>query len=426
MRSKDDEKHSKFNTSNSMKNSMILIIDDIKFTRESIANVLLSFGFFEKNIIKCDSGHQAIDLLNQYDFDFILADLMMDNGDGFDIIQYLAHTRYKTSLIIMSSLEREIIDISYQIASDKKNTFNMLGAFSKPLKKELLRTLIVDNYAKESKTTLLSKERTLNLSEILSKKSSFNVNSSPFCMFYQPKICSETGKTTSYEALARLYLPEHGILYPDLFLPLLNEKGLMEKFTDLTIELCIADMKKIQTLFDFDFKVSINIAVDVFGLSDFPHRFLTRTTGVSPENLTIEITEEMESNNKSFFMINAARVRMMGFGLSLDDFGAEHSNINRLSNIPFTEVKIDKQYVFSLLDNPKKLILVKMMIKMAKMLSLKVVVEGIESQEIAKKISEFDVDELQGYYFSKPISFNSVVKQLNKDFIFQGNDYVTN
>ncbi len=409
-----------------MNKLIILVIDDIKFTRESINNFLLSFGVLQKNIIKCKNGHQAINLLSQYKFDFIIADLMMDDGDGFDIIQDLARRRYKTSLIIISVLEREIVDISYQVANDKKNTFNMLGAFSKPLGKELLRDLIKNNYNKESKDTLPNKDREVNLSNILSENSSFDASTSPFRMFYQPKVCNKIGKVTSYEALVRLYLPEHGILQPNLFLFLLSKKGLMKKLTYLTVELCVMDIKKIQTQFDIDFKVSINIAVDTFCSADFPYRFLALTSGVAPKNLTIEITEEMESSYKSIFMINASRIRMMGFGLSMDDFGSEYSNINRLYNIPFTEVKIDKEYVIDLFEYPKKFILVKMMVNIANMLNLKVVVEGIETKDIAMKILELGVDELQGFYFSKPISFNSIVNLLSKGDLLQGGDYTIN
>ncbi len=404
-----------------MKNIYVLVIDDVELIRKSIFNHLLSLGLLNSNIVLCASGDEAYYLLNSHQFDFIITDLLMDKGDGFSFIRKLIKINYRTALIVMSSLDKELVDMSYQLTRNAGNNLIMLGSFQKPLRKCQLKALIETNiHISNSLETFplalqAKREKFFKLEDVLCNKMLSDTGDTPFKMYYQPKICSKTGLIKSYEALARLYSPDSGIVPPDIFIPELEKKKLMESFTYLTIKLCVLDIEKIKSTLGIHIKVAINIPTDIFCLEHFPDTFISLTKTVPANNLTIEITESKKENGQDDFMLNASRIRMRNIGLSIDDFGTEHSNLNRLAHIPFTELKIDKLYVMNLSENPKTLILITTIVEMAYKLGLKVVAEGVETSVIARELINIGVDELQGYYYSQPISFNLLINLLVED-----------
>ena len=401
----------------------ILIVDDIEAIRSSILNYLLSFGVLRDNIVLCASGREAEGFLMRNPFDLIILGLM-DKGHGLTLMRWLMEKDYMASLIIMSFLEQELIDLNHQLTQIETHKLTILGTLNKPLCKTQLKLLIEKNASRQQilqrLPSISHKDDIKNeaLEKILCNSIHTDISNSAFNMYYQPKVSTRTGLITGYEALARLSSMEYGIVPPDLFIPILDGKNLMALFTNLTIKLCVQDINKIKARLNKEINVAINIPIEVFCLNNFPDLFSELTKTVPSENLTIEITESNKEHSHIDFILNASRVRMMRFGLSMDDFGTEHSNLERLLNIPFTELKIDKMYIQDLMVNPKKFILVTAITDMARKLGLKVVAEGIETDLVAQKLLDMHIHELQGYFYSKPISFDVLVELIQEDKVF--------
>lgn len=396
---------------NKLHNLRVLLVDDQNFILESITHSLTLLGVEPNNISRCKSANEAIKTINNINipFDFILTDLEMKDGDGFDLITYLMKTNYQSSIAILSAIDPDIVGASYKIA--RNSVLNVLGAFQKPLTNVALEKLLIQWQSFKSPEP----STTANVSEVYVKKLFANTNvfqleNTPFCMFYQPQVHAKTGELKGVEALVRLYSSEYGIMTPALFLPVIDELGLTEQFDKLCIELCLEDIKTKPLVFTESLTVSINVSAQVFSLSSFVNYFIECSKGVDANRLIIEITENHNILHQHNLMINASKLRMHGYGLSIDDFGSKHSNLDRLSHIPFTELKIDRDYVLDILKNPKHSLLVKGVVNMAKMLNLNVVIEGVETEAIALELLKLGADELQGYYFSQPLSFNSLIR----------------
>ena len=393
----------------------VLIAEDVEFIRELITKHLLSFGIQHSNIKKCSGGFDAIDHIQEshYTFDFIIADIMMPNGDGFVLFRYLTTQNYKTNLIILSSVNEDILNVSETIS--RKGALNLIGAFQKPLSKKKLKELIISSIntfallppEKRHSKPDLSDQYLVNF---LKNEESYEIENTCFSMFYQPKVCTRTGNICGYEALVRLHHPDKGVLLPDLFLNIVRNIDKMFKMTMLTFQITLEDMKTKDVFMEPEITLSVNVDVDIFCSENFIDELtkLINTIGIAYKKIIIEVTETQKIKDYDEFLITASRLRMLGFGLSIDDFGCENSNLNRLAKTPFTELKIDQQYIVDIHKNKKNFQIVKGVVNMAKIMNIKVVAEGVETQQIAEKLLNLGVDELQGYYFSPPLSFFSL------------------
>ena len=137
---------------------------------------------------------------------------------------------------------------------------------------------------------------------------------------------------------------------------------------------------------------------------------------IHPGQINLEITETAASNSQKIMMKNLNKLNRVGIGLSLDDFGTGYSNMNRIASLPFNIVKLDKSFANND-KNPKLLIVLENMINMIKSMNMKIVVEGIETEDLVKQFSDLECEYIQGYYYSKPLpkeDFIEFIKRNNK------------
>jgi diguanylate cyclase (GGDEF)-like protein len=226
-----------------------------------------------------------------------------------------------------------------------------------------------------------------------------------FVLHYQPKVDLRTGRTTGAEALLRWQHPEHGLLPPAEFIPLIEQTALIGPVTLHVIDQALAQMATWRKL---GLRVAMSVNLSARNLLDpeLPRQVqvLLRRHGATPQELIVEVTESATMVDPE----RAARVlealRAIGVGVSIDDFGTGHASIAYLTRLPANEIKIDRSFITNLCENARDEAIVRSTIDLARHLDLHVVAEGIETAEVWRRLASLGCDTGQGYLISKPIT----------------------
>ncbi len=226
-----------------------------------------------------------------------------------------------------------------------------------------------------------------------------------FEVYYQPIVSADNYEIVAAEALMRWNHPKYGFIPPDIFIPILEKTGLIIDIGEFVLKSVLKQQKRWEL---FKFKqvvVAINLTMYEIEKSDFITK-VTKTLEefqVDPELIKFEITEGLAMINEKIASRQMRELKKIGIGLSLDDFGTGYTSFSYLRKFPADTVKIDKTLVDNILIRQEDQEIVKSIIKLGHNLGMKVVVEGIESKEMAEMISSYGANYIQGYYFSKPL-----------------------
>ncbi|WP_320726328.1 putative bifunctional diguanylate cyclase/phosphodiesterase [Enterobacter sp. 118C5] len=231
-----------------------------------------------------------------------------------------------------------------------------------------------------------------------------------FELWYQPTWHAEDKTIRGFEALLRWRHPEQGILLPGLFLPTLEQTGLIIPVGNWAIEAACRQLHFWTEQGFSQWTLSLNLSPVQFEQPDIFHivSSMLEKYNLSPSRLILEVTESTALKNldRSIELLNA--FNRAGITVSIDDFGTGYSNLLMLSVLPAKELKIDKSFVASMLENEKSRRLVETIINIARTMEMTVVAEGIETDEQQAILTSLGCDYLQGYLFSRPLPAEQV------------------
>jgi EAL domain-containing protein (putative c-di-GMP-specific phosphodiesterase class I) len=218
---------------------------------------------------------------------------------------------------------------------------------------------------------------------------------------FQPQIDVHTGRIVAVEALARWQHPEFGLVSPDVFIPLAEAHDLIGEIGDFMIDegsRCAAEWNSADQRID----VAVNVSPRQLVTLDFLDHLEANlyAHGLAPESLIIEITESLPVSDVPEVSTRLLELSERGLGVSVDDFGTGHTSIEQLRVLPLTEVKIDQSLVRGI-DNSRELI--EEVILVAHERHMRVVAEGVETEEHFSFVRELGCDRAQGYYFGRPM-----------------------
>ena len=242
------------------------------------------------------------------------------------------------------------------------------------------------------------------------------LNNREFVLHYQPKMDVKTGAVTSMEALIRWVSPQFGFVPPGQFISIAEETGLILPLGRWVAQTACVQNSAWQKGGLPALRVAINISARQMadkGLVDFISETV-RKSGLTPASLELEITESAVMSNQDHAAKVLNQFKDMGFHLTMDDFGTGYSSLAYLKRFPFDTVKVDQSFVRGIPENSDDCAIVEAIIAMAHSLHLKVVAEGVETREQLDFLRKLGCDQIQGYYFSKPIPSNEVVMLLFK------------
>lgn len=230
------------------------------------------------------------------------------------------------------------------------------------------------------------------------------LNLNEFELYYQPQAEFETGAIIGLEALIRWKHPEFGLLSPIHFIPLAEETGLIIPIGEWVLrQACNQIVAWVNAGFS-QLRVSVNLSARQFLAENLVVSIseIINDTGIAPSYLEVELTESylIKDLNSTIKSLNA--IRSMGVKLAIDDFGTGYSSLSYLTKLPVDTLKIDKSFVRDIADDKHSAILVKAIISIAHELNMRVIAEGVETEEQCRFLVQCLCDEMQGFYFSKP------------------------
>ena len=225
-------------------------------------------------------------------------------------------------------------------------------------------------------------------------------------LLYQPKVSVRTGAMTGVEALVRWEHPERGLLLPDLFIPLAEDSGLIRHIGRWVLHTACAQALAWQADGVGPIRVAVNLSPRQFSderlVIEIAHALAQ--TELPAHLLEVEITESMMMENPERAAETLREIKDMGVHVSIDDFGTGYSSLARLKKFPIESVKIDRSFIRDIAVDPDDAAIVSAVIAMAHSLRLKVIAEGVETPEQVKFLRERGCDEIQGFYYSRPVT----------------------
>jgi diguanylate cyclase (GGDEF)-like protein len=227
-----------------------------------------------------------------------------------------------------------------------------------------------------------------------------------FKLFFQPKLCIDTGEFYGAEALIRWFHPVRGIVPPDVFIGIAEANGLIEELGRQVIWNACHQQAALRLAGIHDQRISINISGRQLQNSSLPAIFrdALQATGTPASALDVEVTESILMNNHEIAVQILHELRTMGMMVSIDDFGTGYSSISYLRNLPVDELKIDKSFIDDIVTDENAMAVVQVIVHLGHTLHMKVVAEGVETLDQLNLLRESQCDSIQGYYFSKPMA----------------------
>ena len=337
----------------------------------------------------------------------LVLDLFMPEIDGIEVIRSLAERDQKIPLILVSGFDNKVLHSAQQLA--EAHNMQVIDTLTKPFKMQefvaLLEEIKHDYFTRET-----SPENTITFSK---KELETALLKDEFVLHYQPQIEINSREVISVEALVRWQHPELGLIFPDKFISLAEEYGLIELMTRKVLSYAARDLGELEKS-GFELGMAVNVTAENITSLFLPEQLkkLMDESDISPDKMTLELTESAVMGRLTSSLDVLNRLRMKGFHLSIDDFGTGYSSLQQLYQAPFNELKIDRTFVSNLMRDKEALVIVKICITLARMLNMKSLAEGVESLEILEQLRQFGCDIAQGYYVSKPLDFDSLVNWL--------------
>ncbi|HAN73141.1 MAG TPA: GGDEF domain-containing response regulator, partial [Planktothrix sp. UBA8402] len=242
-----------------------------------------------------------------------------------------------------------------------------------------------------------------------------------FELYYQPQVSLKTGNIIGAEALIRWKHPQKGMISPIKFIPIAEETGLIEPIGEWVLSQACQHSKAWRSQGLGNLRVAVNLSGRQFQTPNLCQKLMEilLSTGCEPDYLELELTESLLIRDPELSIPQLQALKALGVTIAIDDFGTGYSSLNYLQKFPFDVLKIDQSFVRNLHTNKINAAITQSLISMAHLLNLKVIAEGVETQEELNILQGFQCDEIQGYLFSRPLNledFQTLVKsgsQLN-------------
>jgi EAL domain-containing protein (putative c-di-GMP-specific phosphodiesterase class I) len=363
-----------------------LIVDDEPGIRNFVQHVAESVGM---QAVGAVSGSDALNKLKALSPTIIVMDMQMPNGDGVQLIQGLAGLGIQAKIVIISGADTRLLEVSAEIA--RQRGLDIGAVLHKPVRFEELRRTLSDLYS----TTMPFSAATLR----------GIIDGDAPILHYQPKIRLGDAAFCGVEALLRCRDAADRPVNPELAISIAEEAGLMPELNDRICREAIAQRRQWADS-GRELDVAINLCASVSFEQDLPDRLSATCAeqNVPTAAIILEMTERALERDNLVAMETMTRLRLMGFRLSIDDFGTGHSSLVRLRQMPFSELKIDRSFVTNLERSAENAVIVRSLVQLSQNLEMHCVIEGIEDAYALKFATQLGCNEAQGYHIARPMA----------------------
>ena len=251
------------------------------------------------------------------------------------------------------------------------------------------------------------------------------IQNEEFLIHYQPRVSVDSLAITGVEALVRWQHPTLGLISPSEFIPLAEDTGLIGPIGEWVLRTACLQGRRWQDEGFAPIRIAVNISARQFHDQDLAQTVIRilEETGLPPKYLELELTESSIMQNAEFAAVMLNQLKSMGINISIDDFGTGFSSLASLKRLPIDALKIDQSFVMEATSDPDDAALVMAIITLAHNLRLRVIAEGVETEDQLRFLQLLRCDEIQGYFFSKPLPADTFAMicepQINADYTDQ-------
>lgn len=376
----------------------VMVVDDHGFQRRTVARMLRSLG--ARAVLEAADGRQALATIRAaVVVDVVVCDLDMPEMDGMEFFRHLGQEHHKAAVIICSAQERSLLNSVEKMAL--AYGVRLLGVIEKPVTLVGLEDLLARHgLPNPYPGRTVANAPGSSLGEIrdgLDRREFENV--------YQPKIGLKTGRVVGAEALARWHHPVHGVIGPDAFIATLERSGDID---ELTYQVVDGAARACRGWCQRHVELTVSVNLSLVSLTDMTLALrISEIVGLAelePRHVILEITETTAMTQVGPALENLTRLRMHGFGLSVDDYGTGFSSLQQLTRVPFTELKVDQSFVAGCASDAPSRAIVESSVDMARRLGITSVAEGVETQADWDVLQAVGCDIAQGYFLAKPMN----------------------
>lgn len=395
----------------------LLILDDDLAVAQTIAFIAENAGL--KTRISTDST-VFFAALDEWPPDYIALDLVMPEMDGVEVMRLLAQRGCSAKVIITSGVGNRVLGAAQRSAEE--HGLNVVGVVSKPFSAKVFRALI----SNDSPRALDTDSPKVNASRLVvtEKKLRAGLDKREFVMVYQPKVWCESGKLAGFEALVRWHHPSGAIILPDVFIPKMEELGLMSQLTEQVLEQALDwfsshfSRRQWEQNTELSRQHPLSLSVNISAKNLYQLEFADRITemciarDIEPGQLIFELTETSATDDSTLSLDLLTRLRVKGFQLSIDDFGTGYSSMVQLVRLPFSEVKVDRSFVMTMLKSQESRTVIKSIVDLGRTLGLRTSAEGVENASSLELLRHIGCDLAQGFYIARPMYGEELLKWL--------------
>ncbi len=380
----------------------VMVVEDHGFQRRMALRLLAEVGVGEA--LEAANGLAALELLQNLPQppDVVLVDLDMPGMDGVEFIGHVAQRRLARGIALVSALEPALLNTVQTMA--RAYGLRVLGSIEKPLTVDKLQSLLA-SYDASLQHPEDDEAIDVSLEEVRGA-----LLRGELASWFQPQVEFGNGKVVAVEALARLRRADGRVVRAGHFVPLLEREGYAQHLSDTMLEQACRWKRRWD---DDGLRLHVSVNVSPSTLADPAaadhYQQIVQDHGVDPSEVMLEITEGSLVTDAARGLGVLARLRLKGFGLSIDDFGTGYSSLAQLSQIPFTELKIDQDFVSGASNEPRKRAVIEASLELARKLRLEVVAEGVETVEDWQMLAGMGCGMAQGYLIASPVPGEELV-----------------
>jgi len=376
----------------------VMVVDDSSMHRYSAHLCLSAFGISQ--VIEAANGKVALEHLASIAQPpaVMMLDLEMPVMDGIEVLQQIATFAHKPAVILASSSDEVLISAVATMAEALGIT--LLGAFRKPINPaDLADALSSYSAATAAPGTDTKNALAPDLAQLKQALERANIQ-----VFYQPKLDLNTMQVAGVEALARWKNAQGDWIPPSLFIPLAEEHGLIG---DLTLSLLEQILQDMNNWWEHGHYIPVAINLSAKSLAEFnlANEIIQRVIrqGIPAHFITFEITESALVVDLPSALATISRLRLKGFGISIDDYGTGFSSMQQLSRFPFSELKIDRSFVHGAPERQYLRNILKSAIDTGTRLGIKTVAEGVETEAELHLLQSLGCNQAQGFLLARPL-----------------------
>ena len=366
----------------------LLIIDDDPEMRALLRLFAERLGY---SVEDGGAGDETLELFEETEPTVVFLDLNMPERDGVEMLRELSERGCKAPIVLTSGASERLLSATKRIGRDLGLMIPYV--LNKPINERFLRGVLSKAWHNEFTPTPESLEQAIKNDEMV--------------VHYQPKIGFGPDNDISIvgsEALVRWQHPAKGLIAPSSFINIAEESDLVGALTDSVLDQVITQMQNWSER-SLELPVSINLSPVQLVDIDLPNALAGRLekASLNPALMTFEVTEQTVYPNTTIAVDILTRMRLKGFGVSLDDFGSGFSSIAEIYRLPLSEVKIDRSITRAAEDDMDARKVFKAIVDLAHSFELEVCAEGVETERGVQYLRSVGCDTAQGFYFSKPL-----------------------